>query len=1006
MQMRIFRRVHMKKTLSLILSVLIAISAIDAVPFVSSALTGNDLNQDVSLSSKMTAKSSNSAKAVNRAELFLDEDDPEIGQLINGGNIASGEEKTVEINEEGTIYQYYFISEETGTYYFYSEGEYDTYGYLLDSEGEGLNFNDDGEYDLNFCFSYYCEAGETYILLVRFYSQSETGSFNIKASTTEPYTNLRPDTILFKPSRNYTLIENADGEWEYDDNDEKFFYYYIPDFKNGDELTVNYEDGASKTYTYRADYRYDGEWLDEDDNLIDVRPSKYSYQYSNPWTLGGDNYFTVEYMGASVEVPVTIIENPVESISFKPLSEYTLFENANGEWEYDDNDENFFKYDAPYFKNGDELTVNYKDGTSKTYTYSEDDDLWLDEDGKVIDGWPDTNSYQYSNHWALGSDNYITVEYMNASVEVPVTIIENPIDYIEVSTEAKLIENNGGYLSWDEYYDEEEDEWLEGNYYYYDLEGLPINIDIYYTDSTSETITSNTYSGYNGYDIWIDTNQSFDNQWSPNNPNMEFTVTYLGKTASAKIEMIANPIVDFDIIQREDNFELSEDGKIDVGYLGELFDFDVRFADGASKKYTAENSYLMDMGGYFDDNEIYHKKNAIYSDYVFEFEATAKPNSDKRNLTDGDIVTIEINGIQKTTELKFGQSVDREVLLAVNDFMKTLDENDYSSESFEEIKNAIGKIDEAVSADDWKEYCLTQKATDAEISRILELINNLVPYLNFSVSSENGTVESSANETSILSGTEITLKASADDGYVFKGWYEKDSKRIFSTDEEYTFVLTSNTDLMALFVPENANSLIFTNATGQIVDMISKTVNEWRLVSSLNGLLPRVPYSYGYTNGAWDIPDDTLAKLQSGENIVIIPAYDELEDVYIPEAPIAEDIPALSMYYTYDETNSVGSFVMAVDIPDGCRVESIGTAFYYKEASQFDPSEFILTVNNKALTSKFDDLEEGVYVTNINKFTSEYNWSARGYVTYYDSEGNLKVSYSNQINIVDIQQIV
>ena len=890
MQMRIFRRVHMKKTLSLILSVLIAISAIDAVPFVSSALTGNDLNQDVSLSSKMTAKSSNSAKAVNRAELFLDEDDPEIGQLINGGNIASGEEKTVEINEEGTIYQYYFISEETGTYYFYSEGEYDTYGYLLDSEGEGLNFNDDGEYDFNFCFSYYCEAGETYILLVRFYSQSETGSFNIKASTTEPYTNLRPDTILFKPSRNYTLIENADGEWEYDDNDEKFFYYYIPDFKNGDELTVNYEDGASKTYTYRADYRYDGEWLDEDDNLIDVRPSKYSYQYSNPWTLGGDNYFTVEYMGASVEVPVTIIENP--------------------------------------------------------------------------------------------------------------------IDYIEVSTEAKLIENNGGYLSWDEYYDEEEDEWLEGNYYYYDLEGLPINIDIYYTDSTSETITSNTYSGYNGYDIWIDTNQSFDNQWSPNNPNMEFTVTYLGKTASAKIEMIANPIVDFDIIQREDNFELSEDGKIDVGYLGELFDFDVRFADGTSKKYTAENSYSMDMGGYFDDNEIYHKKNAIYSDYVFEFEATAKPNSDKRNLTDGDIVTIEINGIQKTTELKFGQSVDREVLLTVNDFMKTLDENDYSSESFEEIKNAIGKIDEAVSADDWKEYCLTQKATDAEISRILELINNLVPYLNFSVSSENGTVESSANETSILSGTEITLKASADDGYVFKGWYEKDSKRIFSTDEEYTFVLTSNTDLMALFVPENANSLIFTNATGQIVDMISKTVNEWRLVSSLNGLLPRVPYSYGYTNGAWDIPDDTLAKLQSGENIVIIPAYDELEDVYIPEAPIAEDIPALSMYYTYDETNSVGSFVMAVDIPDGCRVESIGTAFYYKEASQFDPSEFILTVNNKALTSKFDDLEEGVYVTNINKFTSEYNWSARGYVTYYDSEGNLKVSYSNQINIVDIQQIV
>lgn len=39
----------------------------------------------------------------------------------------------------------------------------------------------------------------------------------------------------------------------------------------------------------------------------------------------------------------------------------------------------------------------------------------------------------------------------------------------------------------------------------------------------------------------------------------------------------------------------------------------------------------------------------------------------------------------------------------------------------------------------------------------------------------------------------------------------------------------------------------------------------------------------------------------------------------------------------------------------------------------------------------------------MHNMTSVYNWAARGFVTYYDTNGNLATEYSNQINIIDRQ---
>ena len=149
-----------------------------------------------------------------------------------------------------------------------------------------------------------------------------------------------------------------------------------------------------------------------------------------------------------------------------------------------------------------------------------------------------------------------------------------------------------------------------------------------------------------------------------------------------------------------------------------------------------------------------------------------------------------------------------------------------------------------------------------------------------------------------------------------------------------------------------------------------------------------------------------LTALQAGNDVTIAPVYDESAYEY-PEIPTPVDnTPVLKLHYNLNADNNIGSFTMAAGIPQGLHVEAIGVGFYCKKAEDFNPSNFILNINNKMLTSRFDGVEsDGIYVVNVGKFTSYYNWCARGYITYYDENNELKTVYSNQINIVDRQQI-
>ena len=349
---------------------------------------------------------------------------------------------------------------------------------------------------------------------------------------------------------------------------------------------------------------------------------------------------------------------------------------------------------------------------------------------------------------------------------------------------------------------------------------------------------------------------------------------------------------------------------------------------------------------------------------------------------------------------------DDSALAAVIEFSQGLNGNDYSESSFSVLSDLID------SYEDYENYLLTQDDIDEITAEFLTAISDLEPYLKLKLSGDNGTVTTvyngetqSGNTHSILFGESVTLTATPDTNYVFDGWYERITQRVYSTDSTYTFPMTTNLDFVARFVKQNAAILTFTNDTGQIVAKIDNTPTEWNDITTLDDLLPDVPYKLGHVNGRWNyIESEVLTALRAGTDITITPVYDATDYVY-PEAPIPVDgNPVLNLAFTYDETNDIGSFIMGAGLPQNLDIESMGIAFYLKNKNTFVPDNYILNINNKAVVSRFDrTVPDNRYIVNVHRFAEKYNWCARGFITYHEN-GALKIAYSNQMNITNTVQ--
>ena len=436
-----------------------------------------------------------------------------------GYTITRGGSATVHAySRQNKIVLVEFTPDKSGLYKFYSDSGDDTYGYVgfLTDEGyEVIAENDDDGVDYNFCVSQELEADLTYYFGVSFYSKSE-GDIDVYLDFEDI------GSISFTPVEPKTVYEGVYAQRRRTETDISSFTSYYSDllpFSEGDVLTVTDSEGNTKDYICRET----GSEVFSPKSGNDISVSWSSDQDNEPWTVGGDNYFNVSYSGCSVQVPVTVLPNPVESISYEQANPITLTEEVSaGNWQgyYDDNDEyhrTFYhysvdKWDGNFYgeKPGDRLTVEYTDGTSEVFVVEEGTGWVSETTGERAAGPVSFIITQDDNrHFAPGGENnYITVYYLGKTTLIPVTVQTNPVQSVEYVPAEPILLTEGfssGYYDYDEIWnDETEDyEYVQWYHYYTAYPHYGDKIIVQNNDGTSESYTyTDPYSVDEDWDDW------------------------------------------------------------------------------------------------------------------------------------------------------------------------------------------------------------------------------------------------------------------------------------------------------------------------------------------------------------------------------------------------------------------------------------------------------------------------------------------------------------------------
>ena len=328
--------------------------------------------------------------------------------------------------EKGSIVTYHY-SDGSSIDYIYNGYEYRT--------ADNSSFLSNSSVSIDKLYQYTWKIGADNFIVLRV-GNAKTYTVKVPVTVIEnPVAN-----IEFIPEKPITYYENLGGQFT--SGYSSYYNYYANKsdivFQKGNRLVVNYKDGTKSTFVYNSDGV----------SLIDIHGNKIfseeieidSKQSEKHWTLGSDNYCEIKYRGNLTYAQVTVVESPVESISYTLSKPIELYENVDGV--YDSYYKNFvYTYDNT---TDAILTVNYKDG--RTIPYYEKDIIvndyadmlgsrFFDEWGNLLPdiGYPTIISQDYGNKkWSKGTQ-YFNVTYKGATCDVPVTIVENPFSAMEVN---------------------------------------------------------------------------------------------------------------------------------------------------------------------------------------------------------------------------------------------------------------------------------------------------------------------------------------------------------------------------------------------------------------------------------------------------------------------------------------------------------------------------------------------------------------------------------------------
>lgn len=356
------------------------------------------------------------------------------------------------------------------------------------------------------------------------------------------------------------LIENEDGSMNSETVGEDYFSYDVD--RTYPKVTVTFSDGTVKTYDYydlgELGYDYDLDVFQNAENPLKV----------------GKNTGYIELNGVKGEFTFEIVENPIKSISLKATK--ALVEKQNGCWSVYRGTEVFCYYVEETLP---EVTVNYTDGTSKTYSYS--------EYFRVFDYYMDLDQTdQFNSPFKVG-ENTIKAYIGNFECDYTFNIVkpEVAITGITVVPESTLLEGH----NCDFVYDEEGN---EGCVYY--PEAVNYTLIVKYEDGTQKTYKNVFYNQTvdGGYFSAYFGDWTYENRYvvGKNKAYAE----YKGARTTFDIEVVKNDIKDIEI-SGENEFVLTTIA-----------------TDGTKTKYTAKDLYIGGMSGEnIYDGSLYTDKGAL-----------------------------------------------------------------------------------------------------------------------------------------------------------------------------------------------------------------------------------------------------------------------------------------------------------------------------------------------------------------------------------------------------------
>lgn len=427
--------------------------------------------------------------------------------------------------------KFVFSPEESGYYEF--SVDYDSWFDARVSvvDGEQLGYFNDS-------FKCYFEAGNTYSVTM---DSSSDFSFKVTEAI-----GVKSVEILTLPKR-----------MEYVEGHEEFEYY-------GLTAKVVLEDNTTVIYEYSYDEIAAG----------------YAVEFKSAYDEYGNYEKTLMTVGtASDSFEFIIKENTVESIEYVG-GKLELIENSEGHYSKDYFGEEFFHYNYDKLLEDIVVKINFTDRESIIAEY-----------GTKIDGYYVTNDYvdQYENPWTLGSDNYITVSYLGAYVDIPVTIVETPVEKIVVNKAPSKIYYQHDYFSGDLY-----DEFYAR---FEDLTG--ISFTVYFKDGTSKTYTDKDIKGggyIDGY--FLDIEYPYDAELG----NVEIIAQYMGAEFSYNVVYKEFPykVKDVKIVKLPEKLEYPQ------GYFPDFTGtvVEIAYDDGSTKRVELTKDNMIYEEGHSHQGQI------------------------------------------------------------------------------------------------------------------------------------------------------------------------------------------------------------------------------------------------------------------------------------------------------------------------------------------------------------------------------------------------------------------